>query len=194
MNYIDLATQVLKKIMMYDPRMANPDSGQVKAWAEHLMLNRLDDREDVLHAVTLVFNEDAAADPQFRATPKMISTMARKVSRERYERSALDSPQRRRLEQRGDLKAAPDEDYPALPAAPPRTPAELRSALNQLAAAKALPGPTADAVWAATVAPARRKAAPPAPLACPDCGQTEIPCRCEIAEEAQKKAEQCTSQ
>lgn len=180
MNYIDLATQVLKKIITYDPRMSNPDEGQVMAWAEHLELNRLTDPADLMHAVTMVFNENDAGDMNFRVTPKMISSMAKKIRRERFERSDLDSDQRRRIEAACNAKAEP-EAQPALPPAPAdlRDPFQLREKLRELAESKSLPVESADQAFIRMVGTEQRKAAPPAPLACPDCGSIAVPCPCD---------------
>lgn len=198
----DDVKQTLARCAGYDPAHFPKRSDVIlAAWHDHLMQYPQLTAADLAGAVREYYNQPSQAVPQ----PADISAIARKYSRERYERSELDSPERLRLEETCNAKAAPEAQGGALP---PGTNAELpalasgyvvpegdaeslRKAQGRLAAINAFAAkvgkPVAeveDRYRAATVQEIRA-ANPPIPLPCPDCGALEP---CEHDKEDEEKA------
>lgn len=81
MSYRNVAIDALSKVMAYDPFFPKPAESVTQAWAEMFEAERLDCKDDVLRAVTLMFREHG--DPGFRPTPKMVCEYALTVRKER---------------------------------------------------------------------------------------------------------------
>lgn len=87
-----------------------PSAIVIDAWVEHFEDFPALTRADLLMAVKDYHRQTHRENLQ----PADISTLARKYSRERFERSALDSPERIGHETLCDRKAADDPNVPAL--------------------------------------------------------------------------------
>lgn len=184
--------KVLMKCAGYDNQHTPDDSDMtIMAWQEHFEDFPSVTPEDAMLAV-----KEYHRVPRDRMVqPADISLIARKYSRERFERSALDSPERLRLEEVCNTKAAPEA---ALEAAHPVAGGELgtgvvggggnaektgteeisrqrRLAIEQFAQQVGKPTPEIENRYLAKLAQQRRAAAKPAPLPCPECGLLE-PC------------------
>lgn len=86
-----------------------PSEIVVDAWMEHFALYPNVTRGDLLAAVREYFTTHHDQQVQ----PADISSIARQYSRDRCERSDLDSAERLAYEALWDSKAAPDDDSPA---------------------------------------------------------------------------------
>lgn len=170
-----------------------PSEIVVIAWAEHFEDFPGVTRDDLLEAV----KEYHRTPRDVQLQPAHISLIARKYSRERYERSELDSPERRRLEQLSDAKAAPEAaiegaSSPAAGSLPAGgigvegggaesdtgqiSRPDIKTQIEQFAKALGKPPKEIEDRYTTALAKERRSAAPPTALACPDCGSLE---RCE---------------
>jgi hypothetical protein len=100
------AAAVLGKASLLDPRMPKPDKAGTLAWAEILAERGAGlTLDDLLPAITMHYSTSTE-----RLMPATLIKLARERRRENFERSALDSPERRRLELVSDSKAAPDDE------------------------------------------------------------------------------------
>jgi hypothetical protein len=150
-------------------------------WLEHFSQFRNLTFADLRDAVREYYNQPNQPVPQ----PANISSLARKYSRERYERSDLDSEERRRHEALCDAKSAPELLSIEAAAENRRLAIESYARTFGITEAEAVtrmqPGMDArnelDAVRVATAH--LRQSRPPAPVPCPDCGSTKMPCPCE---------------
>jgi hypothetical protein len=159
-----------------------PNEITVDAWREHFDLFPNVTREDLLRSVT----EHFRAKHTDQLTPVDLSDIARKYSRDRIEKSETDSIERQRLEAICDAKAAPEVAAIEAAAADRKlavdsyarifgiTPAEAAVRMNPSRG-------TANAMDTTAVEVAHvRHSRPPAPVECPDCGLTEVPCPCDL--------------
>lgn len=168
-----------------------PSEVVIEAWQEHFLDFPSVTRDDLLQAV----KEYHRTPRDVQLQPAHISLIARKYSRERFERSELDSPERLRLEEVCNTKAAPEA---ALEAADPPAGGELgtgavsggagaeknateeisrqrRLAIEQFAQRVGKPTPEIENRYLANLAQQRREAAGPIKVPCPDCGLLD-PC------------------
>jgi hypothetical protein len=159
-----------------------PSDIVVEAWLEHFSQFPDVTGQDLLDAVRDYFTREH--DDRL-VEPVTIGILARKYSVDRVERSDLDSAERLAHEALCDSKAA-EEDLAIESAA-----AIHRHAVESYAKRFGISGAEAEArmkrsmdarneldAKAIEVAH-RRQSAPPAPVPCPDCGSTAVPCPCE---------------
>jgi hypothetical protein len=194
----------LTKCTGYDSaHTPKPSEIVVEAWMEHLSDFPSVTRQDLLDAV----KEYHRTPRDVQLQPAHISAIARKYSRERYERSDLDSAERRRLEEVCNTKAAPEA---ALEAADSPSPAELgsgavgggggaeknateeisrqrRQAIEAFAQRVGKPTPEIENRYLANLAQQRREGAKPIKVPCPDCGLLD-PCEHDETEVAGEPA------
>lgn len=72
-DYTTLAARTLAKCAAYDPWFPKPSESLVNAWAEHLEIHKNLTLQDLLAAVTKVYNERGSG---FRPLPKDITDAA----------------------------------------------------------------------------------------------------------------------
>jgi hypothetical protein len=82
-SYRNLAIDALSKALGYDPMLPQSDV-MVSAWAEALEYAKVDNREDVLTAVRVMYALNG--DPGWRPTPRVLVTTARECKKLRLER------------------------------------------------------------------------------------------------------------
>lgn len=86
----------------YDPvHFPRPSEVMAEAWMEHFAMYPKVTRNDLLAAITKYYKTPSRPVPQ----PADIRVLASEIRRERYERSGLDSPERREHEAVCDAKA-----------------------------------------------------------------------------------------
>jgi hypothetical protein len=184
--------KVLMKCAGYDNQHTPDDSDMtIMAWQEHF-----EDFPGVTPEDAMLAVKEYHRVPRDRMVqPADISLIARKYSRERYERSDLDSAERRRLEEVCNTKAAPEA---ALEAADSPAGGELgtgavgggggaeknateemsrqrRQAIEAFAQRVGKPTPEIENRYLANLAQQRREGANPVKVPCPDCGLLD-PC------------------
>lgn len=199
--------KALMRCSGYAPQITpQPSEAVAAAWMEHFSDYPGVTGEDLMKAVKEFFTQPRERQVQ----PADISAIARKYSRDRWERSDLDSEERLALEAVCNAKAAPDTSSAAvqalerggggggLPAedwkgrAALRGPQRLEEIRNFSFAPKP-PAPDADAdpakpLDSEALAARQREATPPTIPPCPDCGVTAVPCRCDDNEKEQNDA------
>jgi hypothetical protein len=172
----------LTKCSAYDAQHTPiPADIVLAAWQEHFELYPNVTRADLMAAVREYFTTRHVD----QLTPYDLSTIARKYARDRYERSDLDSIERRNAEAVCDAKAAPD--LAAIEAAAPdrqRTIAEYarRFGIGEREAEVRMQPGRGEANERDAIAVAvnhRRMEAPPVPIPCPECDEIANPCRCD---------------
>lgn len=180
----DDAYDALTKLSGYQPSLTPAPSDIVAdAWCEHFEDFPGVTRQDLLMAV----KEYGRVTRERQVQPADISSIARKYGRDRIEQSALDSPERLALEAVCDAKAAdtvPSTAVAALEAGGSggRTAAEIPEVVHAArteAIGKFAFKPKVAKMPPEAIAQHQRRAAPPVPLPCPDCGVTAVPCNCD---------------
>lgn len=95
MSYKNLAIDAISKMMGFDPFLPKSEA-MVLAYAEALEHARINDRDDVLMAVRVMYVKHG--DPGWRPTPKVLIDTARECGKIRREREADDAERRAELE------------------------------------------------------------------------------------------------
>jgi hypothetical protein len=172
----------LSKCAVYDNQHTPvPDGIVLEAWLEHFDQYRHVTREDLLRAVKDYHNQPH--DHQVR--PVDISTLARGYSRDRIERSDLDSPERLAHEALCEAKGA--DEVAAIEAAAPQRQQAIDSFARRFGVSPAEAAVRMDPRRGeANERDARqvevnhvRMSAPAGTPPCPDCSSTDVPCPCE---------------
>lgn len=79
-SYRNLAIDAITKCMGYDPYLPQT-AAMVDAWAEALERNQLNNEADVMEAVAIMYQRNG--EPNWRATPKVLVSIAREVRKAR---------------------------------------------------------------------------------------------------------------
>lgn len=102
MNYAQIAAAVYQRCNHFDPYLPALTPDLARAWGALFAKHKLNEA-DLIAAVEVVYDENGRG---YRPLPADIVKAARAIRRDRYERSDLDSAERREHEAVCDAKAA----------------------------------------------------------------------------------------
>lgn len=177
----DNIREALARCAAYDPAHFPKSSTTIaEMWFEHFAQWTALTHDELRRAVREYYNRPSQPVPQ----PADISVIARKLHREDFERSELDSPERRDREAICDSKAQETLALAPTQVLPMRAIESFAGKFGiSTAEARVRMGRgqgTRNELDARRIEyQHRRLSAPPQPVPCPDCGSTAFPCPCE---------------